>query len=62
MHKRKLKDVAVELEKLKKPGKAEGFFKNLKIVDKLNGLIEDIRDAVMDYQVCIRVSDACRCD
>lgn len=34
-------------------GKAEGFFNNVKNADKLGGLVEDIRDAMMDYQVCI---------
>jgi len=36
---------------LAEQGKAEGFFKNVKNADKLGGLVEDIRDAVMDYQV-----------
>jgi len=33
-------------------GKVEGFFNNVKNADKLGGLIEDIRDSVMEYQVC----------
>jgi hypothetical protein len=32
-------------------GKVEGFFKNVKNADKLGGLVEDIRDAMMGYQV-----------
>jgi len=32
--------------------KVEGFFNNVKNADKLGGLVEDIRDAMMDYQVC----------
>jgi len=36
---------------LAKQGKVEGFFNNVKNADKLGGLVEDIRDAVMDYQV-----------
>jgi len=32
-------------------GKVEGFFNNVKNADKLGGLVEDIRDALMDYQV-----------
>ena len=34
-------------------GKAEGFFNNVENADKLGGLVEDVRDAIMDYQVCI---------
>ena len=37
-----------------KQGNVEGFFNNVKNADKLGGLVEDIRDAVMDYQVCSR--------
>jgi len=32
-------------------GKVEGFFNNVSNADKLGGLVEDIRDALMDYQV-----------
>ena len=35
-----------------KQGTVEGFFNNVKNADKLGGVVEDIRDAVMDYQVC----------
>ena len=31
----------------------EGFFNNVVNADKLSGLIEDIRDAMVEYQVCI---------
>ena len=31
---------------------AKGFFNNVKNADMLSGLVEDIRDAMMDYQVC----------
>ena len=34
-------------------GKVEGFFNNTKDADKLGGLVEDIRDAMMEYQVFI---------
>jgi len=30
----------------------KGFFTNVKNADKLGGLVEDIRDAMMEYQVC----------
>ena len=35
-------------------GKVEGFFNNVQNVDRLGGMVEDIRDAMMEYQVCIR--------
>ena len=38
---------------LAEQGKVQGFFDNTKNADKLGGLVEDIRDAMMDYQVCI---------
>ena len=34
-------------------GKVEGFLNNVKNADKLAGLVENIRDAMMHYQVCI---------
>jgi len=34
-------------------GKIKGFFTNVKNADKLGGLVEDIRDAMMEYQVRI---------
>ena len=34
-------------------GKVKGFFINAKNADKLGGLVEDIRDAMMEYQVNI---------
>ena len=48
---RKLNNVLRELELLAEQGKAVGFFNNIDNADKLWGLVEDIRDAVMDYQV-----------
>ena len=36
---------------MEEQGKAEGFFSNVENADKLAGLVESIRDAVMDYQV-----------
>lgn len=45
-------DVHRELEPLAKQGKVEGFFNNIKNADKLGGLVESVRNAVMDYQVC----------
>ena len=33
-------------------GKVAGFLNNAKDAEALTGLAEDIRDAMMDYQVC----------
>jgi uncharacterized protein YutD len=46
-----LKDVGGELVPLKKQGKAKGFFNNAENAGKLSSLVEDIRDAMMEYQV-----------
>jgi hypothetical protein len=50
---RKLEDIRQDLALLGEQGKAKGFFNNVENADKLGGLVEDVRDAVMDYQVCI---------
>ena len=39
---------------LAEQGTAEGFFNNLENADKLGGLVEDIRDAMMEYQVRVQ--------
>ena len=49
---RELEKIQRELDPLAKQGTVEGFFNNVKNADKLGGLVEDIRDAVMEYQVC----------
>ena len=49
---RKLEDIRQDLALLGEQGKAKGFFNNVENAEKLGGLIEDVRDAVMDYQVC----------
>ena len=48
---RKLQDVGRDLVPLKKQGKVEGFFNNAENAGKLSGLVEEIRDAMMEYQV-----------
>ena len=48
---RKLQDVGRDLAPLKKQGKVEGFFNNSENAGKLSSLVEDIRDAMMEYQV-----------
>jgi hypothetical protein len=50
---RKLEDIRQDLALLGEQGKTKGFFNNVENADKLGGLVEDVRDAVMDYQVCI---------
>ena len=37
---------------MEKQGKVEGFFNNTENAAQLGGLVEGIRDAMMDYQVC----------
>ena len=49
---RKLESIRQELAPLVQQGKVAGFFNNSKNADKLNGLVEDIQDAMVDYQVC----------
>ena len=52
---RKLHYVRKDLLPLEKQGKVEGFFKNSENSGKLGSLVEDIRDAMMEYQVCVPV-------
>jgi len=49
-----LGDVHRDLTLVAEQGKVEGFFNNVQNVDKLGDMVEDIRDAMMEYQVCIR--------
>jgi len=46
-----LEDVDQDLTRLAKQGMVDGFFNNIKNADKLDGLVEDIRDAIVEYQV-----------
>ena len=50
---RKLEDIRQDLVLLGQQGKTKGFFNNVENADKLSGLVEDVRDAVVDYQVRI---------
>ena len=50
---RKLHLIRKDLLPLEKQGKVEGFFKNIKNSGELDGLVADIRDAMMEYQVWI---------
>ena len=61
---RKLEGIRQDLALLGEQGKTEGFFNNVENADKLGGLVDDIRDAVMDYQVCIASNNSpssCSC-
>ena len=49
---RKLQDILQKLELLAKQGSVEGFLNNPKNAEELTGLVGDIGDAMMDYQVC----------
>ena len=50
---RKLENIHQDLTRLGEQGKTKGFFNNVENADELGGLVEDVRDAVMNYQVCI---------
>ena len=49
---RKLGDILQALTPLGEQGKVKGFFTNVKNADILSGLVGDIHNAVMNYQVC----------
>ena len=48
---RKLQGVLRDLAPLERQGEVEGFFNNSENAGKLGGLVEDIRDAMIEYQV-----------
>ena len=50
---RKLEGIHQDLALLREQGKTKGFCNNVENSDKLGDLVEDARDAVMGYQVCI---------
>ena len=49
---RKLEDVRRDLIPLAEQGNVTGFLTNAENARRINGLVEDIHDAMMDYQVC----------
>ena len=49
---RKLQEVLRDLAPLEKQGRVEGFFNNTENAAQLGGLVEGIRDAMIEYQVC----------
>ena len=50
---RKLEEIRLDLMLLAEQGKVEGFLTNVENANKLSSLLEDIRDAMIEYQVCI---------
>ena len=58
---RKLDAIHRNLALLGEQGKIEGFFNNVENADKLSGLVEDVRDTVMDYQVRAPNDPSFRC-
>jgi len=49
---RKLDGILQELIPLEQRGKVTRFLNSTEDVNKLGGLVEEIRDIMMDYQVC----------
>ena len=49
----KLDDVLKDLNLLEKQGNIAKVLTNAENADKLSGMVEDIRDAMMEYQVCL---------
>jgi hypothetical protein len=50
---RKLEDIHQDLTQLAGQGKTMGFLTNTENAQKINGLVEDIREVMMEYQVCM---------
>ena len=48
---RKLEDVRRDLTLLAEQGKITGFLTNVENERRIDGLVEDIRDAMMDHRV-----------
>jgi hypothetical protein len=49
---RKLEDAHQGLTQLAGQGMAVGFLTNTENAQRINGLVEDIHEVMMDYQVC----------
>jgi hypothetical protein len=49
---RKLEDIHQDLTRLAGQGMAVGFLTNTEDAQRINGLVEDIREVTIDYQVC----------
>ena len=49
---RKLEEIHQELDLLAGQGKTAGFLASSENTEKIGGLVEDVRQVMMDYQVC----------
>ena len=62
---RKLEEILCKLTPLVDQGKVAGFFLNVENLEKLGGLVEDVQEAIVEYQVCpfaqltLAASEAC---
>ena len=50
---RKLGDVRRDLITLAEQGNTVGFLTSAENVQRINGLVEDVYESMMDYQVCV---------
>lgn len=50
---RKLEDVHQSLNPLVQQGETTGFLTNAENAQRINNLVEDIREALINYQVCL---------
>ena len=48
-----MKEVLRDLAPLERQGKVEGFLNNTENAAQIAGLVESIRDAMTEYQVCV---------
>lgn len=48
-----LEDICQDLTLLAEQGKVVGFLANTRNAQRINGLVEDIHEAMVDYQVCV---------
>ena len=49
---RKLEDIRQDLARLSEQGKTVGFLVNTENAQRINDVVEDIREVMLDYQVC----------
>ena len=49
---RKLEEIHQELDLLTGQGKTAGFLANAESAQRISGMVENIRQVVIDYQVC----------
>jgi len=49
---RTLEEIDQGLTQLTEQGKIVGFLANTEVAQRINGFVDDIREVMMDYQVC----------